>query len=270
MSAPHPLSVPPALRSFFEEHPAAAIAFSGGADSAYLLYAAIACGCRVRAYYLHGPFQPAFELADARRLAQELSADLSVLDLDLLANPKIASNPPDRCYHCKRALFSALLEAAHADGFPVLLDGTNASDDPTDRPGIRALRELSVLFPLALSGIGKAELRALSRQAGLFTWNKPAYACLATRVPAGDPLTASLLRQIEQSEEALFSLGFSDFRVRVFGGAARIQLPAAQLPAALQKRREILDLLSPHWWAVLLDLQERPAVSYEENGSIGI
>ena len=182
-------AVPEALRQFFREHPRVALAFSGGTDSAYLLYAATACGCEVRAYYARSAFQPAFERADARRLAEQLSAELREIPLDVLAVEAVRRNPADRCYHCKRAIFSALLREARADGFDVVIDGTNASDDAGDRPGMRALRELRVLSPLRLCGIPKAEVRALSRQAGLFTWDKPAYACLATRVPAGVEIT---------------------------------------------------------------------------------
>ena len=182
------------LQEFFAAHPEAALAFSGGADSAYLLWAAVQYGRRVRAYYVQSPFQPAFELADARRLAKGLGADMRVLAVDVLALPEAAGNPPDRCYHCKHALFSAISAAAEADGFSLLIDGTNASDSAGDRPGMRALRELSVRSPLRECGLEKAEIRRLSREAGLFTWDKPAYACLATRIPAGEVITAEKLR----------------------------------------------------------------------------
>ncbi len=257
MTLTSPAHVPDSLAAFFSEHPDVALAFSGGTDSAYLLYAATACGCRVRAYYLHSSFQPAFELADARRLASALSADLVILEQDVLQNAAVAANPPDRCYHCKRALFGILTQTAQRDGFSVLIDGTNASDDPTDRPGMRALRELAVRSPLQECGITKPMVRELSRAAGLFTWSKPAYACLATRVPAGTPLTAALLHRIEESENALFALGFTDFRVRVYEGAARIQLPGEQMAAALLQREQLLAALSPLWRAVLLDLAGR-------------
>lgn len=250
-------AIPARLAAFFHDQPSLALAFSGGTDSAYLLWAAIACGCRVRAYYLHSRFQPAFELKDARRLADELSADLVVLEHDILQNEAVAQNPSDRCYHCKRTLFGLLTDTAHKDGFSVLIDGTNASDDPGDRPGMRALRELSVRSPLAECGITKADVRAYSREAGLFTWNKPAYACLATRVPTGTPYTADLLSRVEQSENILFAMGFSDFRVRVHQNAARVQLLPPQMPQAIEQREALLASLSPLWDAVLLDLAGR-------------
>src|SRR5699024_2924376 len=151
------------------------------------------------------------------------------LDVDILADETVAANPPDRCYHCKRRIFSAIASAAAADGYTLLLDGTNASDDAGDRPGMRALWELSVRSPLRECGLTKPEIRWLSREAGLFTWDKPAYARLATRVPAGERLTAEKLENTERAEDFLFSLGFTDFRVRLFNGAARLQLPAEQL-----------------------------------------
>lgn len=245
------------LTEFFHENQKAAIAFSGGVDSAYLLYAALQSGADVRAYYVKSAFQPQFELDDARRLAETLSADMRVLDVDLLADETVAANPSDRCYHCKRRIFSAIASAAAADGYTLLLDGTNASDDAGDRPGMRALRELSVRSPLRECGLTKPEIRRLSREAGLFTWDKPAYACLATRVPAGERLTAEKLENTERAEDFLFSLGFTDFRVRLFNGAARLQLPAEQLPRLLERRAEILSELKKTYSAVVLDLEVR-------------
>ena len=126
------------LEQFFAENREVAIAFSGGVDSAYLLYAATRYAARVKAYYVSTAFQPEFELADARRLADELGADMLVLHVDVLSNSAVTANPSDRCYHCKNTLFRQILRAAENDGFPVLLDGTNASDDAGDRPGMRA------------------------------------------------------------------------------------------------------------------------------------
>ena len=257
MSCSRKPCVPAALAAFFYDHPAVALAFSGGTDSAYLLYAARACGCRVRAYYLHSAFQPAFELRDARRLAAGLAADLVVLEQDILKSPEVSANPADRCYHCKRVLFSSLTAAAAADGFSVLIDGTNASDDPGDRPGMRALRELSVLSPLALCGIGKPEVRSLSREAGLFTWDKPAYACLATRIRAGEEITLQKLKQTEKAEGFLFGLGFRDFRVRMVGNTAKLELREADLPLLLENREKIVTELRKDYDSVLLNLEVR-------------
>lgn len=135
------------LNEFFSLVPKAAVAFSGGTDSAFLLWAARECGCEVRAYYGKTAFQPQFELEDARRLASELEVPMTVVEADILSVPEAAANGPQRCYHCKTALFSRLRQAAREDGYTVLLDGTNASDNAGDRPGMRALRELEVRSP---------------------------------------------------------------------------------------------------------------------------
>ena len=247
------------LEQFFHQVPRAALAFSGGTDSAFLMWASKRYGCDLRAYYIKTAFQPAFELEDACRLAKELDVPMTVIELDVLAVEKAAENGPRRCYYCKKALFTQLRQAAADDGYIVLLDGTNASDDAGDRPGMVALRELEVRSPLRECGITKAEVRRLSREAGLFTWNKPAYACLATRIPTGTTLTAEMLTKVERAEAAMAGLGFTDFRVRVAGGAARLQVTEEQLPLVLAKREEILKALAPEFAAVTLDLAPRGA-----------
>jgi uncharacterized protein len=241
------------LREFFREHPKAALAFSGGVDSAYLLHAARSCGADVRPYCVQSAFQPAFELEDARRLA----GDVSVLTVDVLSDEQIAANPQNRCYYCKRRIFSAISGQAKKDGYDLILDGTNATDDDADRPGMRALRELGVLSPLRLCGLGKPEIRRLSREAGLFTWDKPAYACLATRIPTGERITQEKLARTERAEAFLFSLGFTDFRVRTFAGAARIQVPSGQMEKLLENRALIEKTFKTDYDAVLLDLEAR-------------
>ena len=245
------------LQEFFAENPRVAIAFSGGVDSSYLLYAALHYGARARAYYVNSAFQPAFELEDAKRLCEQIGVKLNVIQLDALADPRVAANPANRCYYCKVGLFGALRARAKADGYDLLLDGTNASDDAGDRPGMRALRELAVRSPLRECGLTKRDVRMLSRDAGLFTWDKPAYACLATRIPTGQPITARDLAVTEAAESDLFSLGFTDFRVRMVGHSAKIQLPAAQMPRLLEHRQEILRRLGPDYDGVWLDLEGR-------------
>ena len=245
------------LKQFFEIYSKAALGFSGGVDSAYLLYAGKKYGADIRPYFIKTAIQPEFELRDAVRLAKELDVELTVIRHDILAEERVAENPADRCYYCKSALFHALKKQAMEDGYNVLLDGTNASDEASDRPGMKAIRELEVLSPLRECGLTKGEIRRLSREAGLFTWEKPSYACLATRVPAGNPLTAEILAKIEKGEDTLTAMGFSDFRIRVFHDAARLQLPESQLKLAVQKREELLKILKPYFPTVLLDLETR-------------
>ena len=245
------------LKEFFKEHPNAAIAFSGGADSAYLLYEAKLYAERFVAYYVKTAFQPDFELEDALRLARELDTPVRVLCSTVMQCEEIVSNPPDRCYHCKKRIFGAIAECAHREGFDVLLDGTNASDDAGDRPGMRALEELEVLSPLREAGLTKARIRELSREAGLFTWDKPAYACLATRIPAGRRIERRLLERTEKAEEFLSSLGFTDFRIRTLGETALIQVTEGQMEKALESIGSIEERLCPAYEAVLLDPEAR-------------
>ncbi len=245
------------LQEFFFHNPKAALAFSGGVDSAYLLYAGLQAGAEIRPYYVKTQFQPAFEFQDALRLCGQLGVGLRVLNGDALRTEAVRRNGQDRCYHCKINIMSTIIEAADKEGFTLLLDGTNASDDWDARPGMRALTELSILSPLRLCGLTKPEIRRLSREAGLFTWDKPAYACLATRVRAGEEITPERLQRIEAAEDWLFRLGFSDFRVRTAGRSALLQFPAEQLPAALRERKRISDRFSEWFDAVEIDPEGR-------------
>lgn len=245
------------LVEFFAQNPVAAIAFSGGTDSAYLLAAAVKAGCRVQPYFADSPFQPRFELEHAQRLCGELGVELRVIAADPLADETIAQNGPRRCYYCKRAIFSALLAAASADGYTQMWDGTNASDDAADRPGMKALEEMQIKSPLRLCGLTKAQVRQNSKELGLFTWNKPAYACLATRVPNGTAITIEALQRVETAENALFAMGYTDFRVRVMGTIARLQLPASQFERVAKEYKQITAALAPVFSGVLLDLAPR-------------
>ena len=245
------------LERFFQKNPRVAIAFSGGVDSAYLLYAAMQYGAQVKAYFVKTAFQPQFELEDAQTLAAQLGAELQILPVDILCHPEVTENPADRCYHCKKALFAAILAAAKADGFNLLLDGTNASDDAADRPGMQALEELGVRSPLRECDLTKDAIRTLSKQAGLFTHDKPSYACLATRIPTGDPITADKLRRTEAAESYLSTLGLRDFRIRLLGRSAKLQVTEKDLPTVLQNRDRIIPELKQYYDSVLLDLEVR-------------
>lgn len=245
------------LDQFFKEHPRAALAFSGGVDSAYLLWAGVQAGAEVRPYFIKTPFQPQFELEDARRLCEQLNVELTVIPLDIFTAPEVVANPADRCYHCKRRLFFLLRGRAASDGFTLLLDGTNASDDAGDRPGMRALRELEVRSPLRECGLTKERIRELSRQAGLFTWDKPSYACLATRVPAGRPITRDDLEKAERGERVLSGLGFRNIRVRLTQNGCKLQVTEDQISLALDRREDILDILTPLFPEITLDLRPR-------------
>lgn len=249
--------VPEKLRAFFVQYPKVALAFSGGCDSAYLLYAAAACGAEIRLCYVKSCFQPKFELEDAKKLAAQLGQQIHVLPIDVLADASVRQNPANRCYFCKKRIFDAILDCAEEGGFNIVIDGTNASDDASDRPGMRALSEMRVLSPLRICGISKSDVRRFSREAGLFTWNKPAYACLATRIPAGTEISEGDLKKIERGESALAEMGFLDFRLRMDGGSARIELTETQIPLLLERRTEILRVLEKDFQEISLNLRTR-------------
>jgi uncharacterized protein len=212
------------LLNFFNSHPHFALAFSGGTDSAFLLDAALKAGVDIKPYFVKTEFQPAFELEDAL----ELYPKLTVIQGSTLSRPEIALNKPLRCYHCKTYILSLIKAQADKDGYSVLCDGTNASDETADRPGMKALEEFGVLSPLREAGLTKDAIRALSKKAGLKTWNKPSYSCLATRIPTGTAVSLEALNKIEAGESYLFSLGFTDFRLRLTEEGFRLELPAAQ------------------------------------------
>ena len=245
------------LSDFFEQNPRGAVAYSGGVDSSLLVWAAMKYGRDWRAYYVHSAFQPAFELEDAKQVAAQCGMPLTVIEADIFQHPEVIANPANRCYYCKHRIFAAILRQGASDGYSLVIDVTNASDDAGDRPGMKALRELEVRSPLRECGLTKGDVRALCREAGLFVWNKPSYACLATRIPAGTPITEEALRKVEQGEDLLASMGFRDFRIRLRGGAAVIQVTEDQQDDAWAMRHEIRSGLGPIFPLFSLDLTAR-------------
>lgn len=246
------------LNDFFINNPRIAVAYSGGVDSSYLLFAAKTAGADVSAYYIRSRFQPQFEIDDATRFTKSISVPMTIGTLDVLRDNAISANNEDRCYYCKTAIITKIRELAGKDGYATLCDGTNADDAEKDRPGMRALRENGVISPLRDSGLSKREIRRLSKEAGLFTHDKPAYACLATRIPEGTVIEAELLEKIERAENALYAMGFSDLRARYLPhGGVKLQIPAAQWDAAAAARADILKALRPDFDSVALDLTPR-------------
>jgi uncharacterized protein len=221
----------------------AAVAFSGGVDSALLLAACRdALGPRVLALTAVAPYTPGWAWEEAVTLAAELGVRHRAVHLPLL--PAIADNPPDRCYQCKRELVARLRSVAAAEGFGTLLDGTNRDDLGAHRPGLRALAELGVVSPLAALGIGKAEVRSLSRTLGLPTWDRPADACLMTRLAHGSPVTEGLLRRVEAAERAVRGEGLAAVRVRLHGALARIEVPPADLGRLVAAAPRLVEALT--------------------------
>jgi uncharacterized protein len=210
------------LREHFLSLGEVVVAYSGGVDSTFLLWCAHeVLGRRAQGVLLDVAFLPRHKKREALNLARNLGLAVEVVPFDVFLEEDIVANGPRRCYFCKKSLFSRLKD--EAEGMP-LVDGTNLSDLGEDRPGIRALEELGILSPLVEVGLTKEEIRALSRDLGLPTWNRPSFSCLATRIPQGMRITPSLLERIEHLERFLEGLGFSGFRVRHHGNIARLEL----------------------------------------------
>ena len=228
------------LKDFFKENPKLALAYSGGTDSSYLLYAAKGSGADIRAYMTVSPFQPVFEIEDAKRTAKKLDAKLEIIELDVLKDERIKENSELRCYYCKSLILKTIAERAASQGYFTIIDGTNASDKSEDRPGMRALKELGVLSPLKLCNITKEELRQRLKEAGLDIWNKPSYSCLATRIKAGEIIEPERPKKIDEAEEQIRALDFSDIRLRTYKNGAKLELQKEDTERAFQNK-EALD-----------------------------
>ena len=216
------------------------VAFSGGADSAFLAWVATdTLGPeQVRCTTAVSPSLAPAELDDCRRLAAEWGLSFGEVVTDELADPAYSANDGSRCFHCKSALMEALVPIAAAAGAAVVL-GVNLDDLGDHRPGQQAALEAGARFPLVEAGFTKADVREWSRQLGLRTWDKPAAACLSSRVPYGTPVTLGTLRSVSEAESALRALGFGQLRVRHYGDTARIEVPLEDLVALVARRHEV-------------------------------
>ena len=211
------------------------VAYSGGVDSAYLAWAAhSARGPRALAVTAVSPSFSAHDRAQAERCASEAGFLHEFIPTDEFANPLYVANNSDRCYHCKTELFDALDRLAAERGFAAVAYGINADDTHDFRPGHRAAAEHRVLAPLLDAGLAKAEIRALAEAAGLTVWDRPASACLSSRVPYGIAVTPETLAKIEQGEAILRELGFRQFRLRYHNEVARIEVATEEMPRALE------------------------------------
>lgn len=213
-----------------------AVAFSGGVDSTFLLKAAseVLPSGHILALTIHTPYIPEKEIEDARRTANDMNIRHIVLDSPV--PEQVMNNPKDRCYICKTYLFSRMKEVAKQHGFKEVMEGTNADDELSYRPGIRALQESGIKSPLKECGLIKQDIRELSRIKGLATWDKPALACLLTRLPYNTAVDEAVLRRIEKSEQYLFGLGLRSVRVRVHGDLARIEAEKTSFPVIISDK----------------------------------
>jgi uncharacterized protein len=236
-----------------------AVAFSYGVDSTYLLKTAhdILGDDVIAIIAKHAAF-PETEYMGAKNFCEKEGIEAIIIEHDMLSIPEVLSNQPDRCYHCKTALMTSFLEKAYELGIDAVADGTNADDDAGDRPGMRALEELGIISPLKEAGLTKADIRELSKELGLPTWDKPSMACLATRIPTGIELSAETMIRIDAAEQYIRSLGFSQVRVRAQSGTARIEIYPSEFGRMLQEdiaEKVSAELLRLGFSHVTLDLK---------------
>ncbi len=223
------------------------IAFSGGVDSSLLLK--LACEAareKKHAVYgilLHTMLHPSGEAESARRIAEEIGAVFKVLKIDELKEAKIENNPPDRCYRCKKYLFRLVLDEAERLGVKTVIEGTNQDDLKVCRPGIRAVKELGIISPLADSGLTKEEVRRLAKACGVSVFNKPSTPCLATRFPYGTELSYEEMRKVEKGEAFLRNKDFYNVRLRVHKELVRIEIDENSIPGLIAQRVEVTEYL---------------------------
>ncbi|NGM80856.1 ATP-dependent sacrificial sulfur transferase LarE [Paenibacillus sp. 7124] len=230
-----------ALLDYLKQLDRVVLAFSGGVDSTFLLRAAKeALGDRLKAVTILSPYIPKWEIEEAKELVRELGVDYEIIEAPLI--DEIKYNPDNRCYLCKTAVFSMIKELAGKGGYRYVIDGTNFDDIHDYRPGLKALAELGVKSPLRDCELTKAEIRSLSRELGLPTWDKPPYACLLTRIPYGSELRTEDFEKIERAEKYLMDLGFRAIRVRCHDDLARIEVGRSDRSRLFDE--ELMDRIS--------------------------
>lgn len=246
------------LNKYFEDLKSenVCIAFSGGVDSSLVLKTAVLAKKNVYAVMFNTKLHPCREEEEARAIAEKIGVDITVMNIDEFSNPKILNNPVDRCYICKKMLFTELLDFAKRKSCDVILDGTNFDDYGQYRPGIKALNELGVRSPLAELKITKAEVREAARDLGLEVHNKPSAPCMATRFPYNTNITIEALEKVEKAEEFIKSLGIMQCRVRVHGDIARLEVEENDFSLILKEKKSIIsELKALGYTYVTLDIE---------------